>query len=91
MKLCKLRGDLCVGGMSLKHFDVFMDEDVIGTPANWSGQIQFDRAQQHSLELERQYLLILDQGGMAPVKLVSFRPDFDASTVLADFVACTQE
>lgn len=88
MKLCKLRGDLCVGGMSLKKIDVFMDEDLIATPAKWSGQIQVDRSHQHSLELERQYLLMLDEDSMGCVKLASFGPGSDASTVLAEFVAC---
>jgi len=91
MKLCNLRGNLCIGGMSLKNIDVFIDEKLLSSPANWSGQIQFDRSQQHSIELERQYLLILDEDCMGCVKLISFRPDSDASKVLAEFVACNHQ
>lgn len=89
MKLCNLRGNLCIGGMSLKNVDVFIDEKTLATPASWSGQIQFDRSQQHCLELERQYLLMLDEDCMGCVKLVSFLPGSDVSTVQAEFVACS--
>jgi hypothetical protein len=91
MKLCKLRGNLCVGGMSLKDIDVFIDEELIGLPANWSGELRVDRSEVHCLQLERRYLLMLDEDTMGCVKLVLFRPDSDASSVLAEFVPCNHQ
>lgn len=91
MKLCKLRGNLCVGGMCLNDVDVFMDEELIGAPANWTGQIQVDHSLQHSLDLQRQYLLTLDDDSMSCVKLISFRPGPEVTTVLADFVVCNRQ
>lgn len=91
MKLCQFLGNLCVGGLSLKNIDVFMDEELVGTPANWSGHIQVSHSQQQSLELERRYLLMLEEDCMSCVKLVSFRQGNDDSTVLADFVVCSHQ
>jgi hypothetical protein len=65
-------GELLIGGMALRHLHGELDQEEPLTESKcWrlAGKVTVSREHQHQLELQRQYLLRVDDGREAIVEL----------------------
>jgi hypothetical protein len=86
--MTKYRGDLFVGGLSLKKLETFIEDEVVAEPSHWAGYLTLDRTDQHVLAVRRPYLLMLEDGRMNRVRLTEIRSGPDATHINAVFEAC---
>ena len=82
-------GDLLLGGARLRDLEGDMTELPVGHDEDWSGEFRIDSDLLELIELERPYLLILDDGRNGHVTLTEAAPDDDQHQALVRF-CCTK-
>jgi hypothetical protein len=60
-------------------------DDESGTSSNWSGQLRIDPCQHEVLEIDRQYLLMLDDGRNREVVLTEIQVASEDGPVVCVF------
>jgi hypothetical protein len=82
------RGELLIGGLALRqlHGELDREEPALNSSA-WLlyGKLRLSSQHGGQLELERQYLLRIDDGREGLVELTSLIPDDSEGDLLADF------
>jgi len=79
------QGNLLIGGLALNNVEGILCDDESGTPANWSGQFRIDPCQHEVLEIDRQYLLMLDDGRNREVVLTEIQVESEDGAVVCVF------
>ena len=83
-------GDLLLGGARLRDVEGEITELPVGHDEDWSGEFWIDSDQLELIELERPYLLVLDDGRKGQVKLTETSPDEDHQHALVRFCHTTR-
>ena len=78
-------GDLLLGGARLRDVQGEITELPIGHDESWSGEFWIESEQLELIELERPYLLVLDDGRNGRVKLTEASADDDHKHALVRF------
>ncbi len=81
-------GELLIGGMALRQLQGELDrEEPARDSSAWllSGKLRLSSRHGGQLELERQYLLRIDDGREGLVELTSLQPNENDGHLLADF------
>jgi hypothetical protein len=81
-------GELLIGGMALRHLQGELERMEPATNSTaWllAGKLRLSSQHGGQLELERQYLLRIDDGREGLVELISLRSDESDGDLLADF------
>jgi hypothetical protein len=81
-------GELLIGGMALRQLQGELDkEEPARDSSAWllSGKLRFSSRHGGQLELERQYLLRIDDGREGLVELTSLKSEDNDGELLADF------
>ena len=81
-------GELLIGGMALRHLQGELErEEPARDSSAWllAGKLRLSSRHGCQLELERQYLLRIDDGREGIVELTSLKSDDSAGDLLADF------
>ncbi|MCG8451438.1 MAG: hypothetical protein MI725_17870 [Pirellulales bacterium] len=78
-------GDLLIGGLAIRHLHGTLDEGDEENVQAWSGRFEIESLQEESLEVGRQYLLLLDDGRNAEVVVTHVHAEPEQTTVVCDF------
>lgn len=70
--MAELRGNLLIGGMTLKNLSGRLDEEAPAHGAHWGGELLIDPKQREFLEAGRPYRLELDDGRAGKVVITKF-------------------
>jgi hypothetical protein len=79
------QGNLLIGGLALNNVEGMLCDDESDTPSNWSGQFRVDLCQHEALEIDRQYLLMLDDGRNREVVLTEIQVESEDGAVVCVF------
>ena len=79
------QGNLLIGGMALNNVEGMLCDDGSGMPSHWSGQLRIDPCQHEVLEIDRQYLLMLDDGRNREVVLTDIQVESEEEPVVCVF------
>lgn len=79
------QGNLLIGGMALNNVEGMLCDDASGIPSHWSGQLRIDPCQHEVLEIDRQYLLMLDDGRNREVVLTDIQVESEEEPVVCVF------
>ena len=79
------QGNLLIGGLALNNVEGMLCDDESGAPSNWSGKFRVDLCQHEALEIDRQYLLMLDDGRNREVVLTEIQVESEDGGVVCAF------
>lgn len=70
--MAELRGNLLIGGMTLKNLSGKLHEEAPAHGERWGGELLIDREQSRFLETERPYRLELEDGRAGKIVITRF-------------------
>lgn len=85
----QFHGDLLIGGMALRDVVGFIDKEVQGAADCWFGHFRLEPSRRELLELNRNYLLMLDDGRVAKIIVTQMRDEDTRQDVVVEFNGAT--
>ena len=89
--MVEFHGDLLMGGCVLRNLHGTLEETSPGDAPAWSGHFEIDSTQKESVEVGRQYLLMLEDGRNAEVMVTNVNDQPQQSSLICDFGPCSKK